>query len=296
MRISSLKYSFMDSLRSLKRNHTLSIASIATVTATLFILGVFLIVMLDTNKIIESIGSKVQVQVFLKENIDINDDNALKAKIKEVEGVIDVEYESKEKALDKLREQLGEENKYLTEGLEKENPLLNSYIVKVQKPEVISEVVDNIKDMKGIDTIKDSRKTVDKIIAISNTIRWIGVVLFLILIGVSLFLIINTIKITVYSRKREIGIMKYIGATDWYIRWPFIMEGMIIGIVGAIISAVILYYAYSAFYAKSATDVLMIQLIKPSYVFTTVIWEFILAGILIGAIGSIVAIRKFLAV
>ncbi len=118
----------------------------------------------------------------------------------------------------------------------------------------------------------------------------------MILIGVSLFLIGNTIKITVYSRKREIGIMKYIGATDWFIRWPFVFEGIIIGILGAIIAIVLLYYGYKAAYAKASVGLIFVSLLNPSVVLSSVLWIFVLVGIVIGAIGSILSIRKFLSV
>jgi cell division transport system permease protein len=137
---------------------------------------------------------------------------------------------------------------------------------------------------------------VDKLITISTTIKWFGIVIFVILIGVSLFLIGNTIKLTVYARRREIGIMKYIGATDWFIRWPFIMEGVVIGIFGSVVASLLLYYGYKFIYMKMATNFLMIQLINPSYILNTVLIQFILGGIFIGVIGSITAIRKFLSV
>lgn len=120
--------------------------------------------------------------------------------------------------------------------------------------------------------------------------------LFAILIGVSLFLIGNTIKITVYSRRKEIGIMKYIGATDWFIRWPFIIEGMIIGLVGSIVGCILLYYGYSIVYTKASATLFLVKFIHPSYVLTTISWQFLLMGMLIGSIGSILSIRKFLAV
>ena len=132
--------------------------------------------------------------------------------------------------------------------------------------------------------------------SITNTIKWVGSAIFIILIGVSLFLIGNTIKIIVYSRRREIGIMKYIGATDWFIRWPFIIEGVVLGVIGALIADGILFYAYKVVFAKVTTGLLMMQLVPVSYVYTYILGLFLLAGILIGAIGSSISIRKFLAV
>ncbi|NFD75663.1 ABC transporter permease [Clostridium botulinum] len=296
MKISTLKYFVVDSIKGLRRHKTLSTASIATVAATLFILGVFILSIMNVKQAVTEVESKVEATIVLKDDIKTEQEKAIKDKINSVAGVEKVTYESKKDALEKFKKQLGENNKSLAEGLEKENPLPNSIIVRVEKPELVSKVVGSIKDMDGIDQIKDGKEIVDKITKITNTLKWMGVVLFLILIGVSLFLIGNTIKITVYSRKREIGIMKYIGATDWFIRWPFVFEGIIIGILGAIIAIVLLYYGYKAAYAKASVGLIFVSLLNPSVVLSSVLWIFVLVGIVIGAIGSILSIRKFLSV
>ncbi|KAJ53210.1 cell division transport system permease protein [Clostridium tetanomorphum] len=296
MRISTFKYFVIDSLKSIKRNRTISLASAATVAATLFILGVFLLAALDVKQVIKDVESKVEVKIFLNNDITIGDEKALKSKLSGMSEISDLRYESKKEAMEKFKEDIGENNKALVEGLEKENPLPNAYIVKVKDPEMVSKVVDSVKGMKGIYAIQEGRKIVDKIITITKTIKWIGMALFAILIGVSLFLIGNTIKITVYSRRKEIGIMKYIGATDWFIRWPFIIEGMIIGLVGSIVGCILLYYGYSIVYTKASATLFLVKFIHPSYVLTTISWQFLLMGMLIGSIGSILSIRKFLAV
>lgn len=296
MKISTYKHFLLDALRNLRRNRTLSTASAATVAASLFILGVFLLTILNVNVAIKDVESKVEVKVFLKEDIKMNEQSDIEKAIKDTAGVVDVTFESKNDALKKLQEQLGEENKDLVQGLERDNPMPTSFIVKVEKPEMVTTVVDNVKGMPGIDSIKDGRQLVDKIMSVVNTIKWVGVAIFLLLIGVSLFLIGNTIKLTVYSRRREIGIMKYIGATDWFIRWPFIMEGILLGILGALLSLILLYFAYRFAYIKLMSQVVTMQFIRPSYVLSIISWEFLLSGILIGGVGSIMAIRKFLTV
>ncbi|WML36166.1 permease-like cell division protein FtsX [Clostridium sp. OS1-26] len=296
MRISTIKFFIQDSLKSLRRNKTISTASAATVAATLFILGIFLLTILNVKQGILEVESKVEVKVFLKDNITTKQQSELEKKIKAVDGVVEVTYESKAQAMDKFKKQLGDQNKSLVDGLEKDNPMPNSYVIKVQKPEVVSAVVNGIKGLEGIDTIKDGREVVDKLLAITRTIKWVGSIIFIVLIGVSLFLIGNTIKLTLYSRRREIGIMKYIGATDWFIRWPFIIEGMIIGIVGGAVADLALYYAYKMAYVKASTGLMMIQLVSPQYVLTTILGLFLVSGIVIGSLGSIMSIRKFLAV
>ncbi len=295
MKISTLKYFAIDSLKSIKRNKTISFASAATVAATLFILGVFLLTALDVQQVIKNVESRVEIKVFLNNDITIGEEKALETKIKGMSEVASVKYETKQEAMKNFKEQI-EDNKALLEGLEKDNPLPNAYVVKVKDPEMVSKVVDSVKDMKGIYEIQAGKEIVDRVVAVTKTIKWIGMALFAILIGVSLFLIGNTIKITLYSRRREIGIMKYIGATDWFIRWPFIIEGMIIGIIGAIVGCILLYYGYNVVYTKVSTNLFLVKLVQPKYVLTNISWQFGLLGILIGSIGSMLSIRKFLAV
>jgi len=296
MRISSIKYFMKDASNSLKRNLPVSSASIATVAATLFILGIFMLTILNVNKGIVNVEAKVEVKIFLKDDITATQKKELETAVKNVPGVTTVTYESKEQALANFKDQLGEQNKSLVEGLEKDNPMPSSYIVKVNDPNTITAVVAAVQGKAYILSVKDGREIVNKIMSITNTIKWVGSAIFLILIGVSLFLIGNTIKIIVYSRRREIGIMKYIGATDWFIRWPFIIEGMVLGVMGALIADGILYYAYNVVFAKVTTGLLMMQLVPVSYVYTYILGMFVLAGALIGALGSAISIRKFLAV
>lgn len=296
MKINTIQYFLKDSLRSLKRNRTLSIASIATVAATLFILGVFILVLLTIGQGMAEVESKVEVKVFLKDNITTVQKSNIESKLNSIEGVNGVTYESKDEALNKFKAQLGDQYKSLVAGYDKKNPMPDSYIVKVQKPEIVSNVVDGIKNMDGIEVIKDGRDIVNIIVKLSSTLKWVGGVIMVVLIGLSLFLIGNTIKITVYNRRREIGIMKYIGATDWFIRWPFIFEGIVIGITGSIISILLLYYGYRLAYVQISSGFMVMQLINPVYILNTMLWEFLLIGMCIGIFGSITSIRKFLAV
>lgn len=296
MKINTFKFFISDSLKGLKRNRTVSIAAAATVAATLFILGVFVLAILNINQGVKDVESQVEAKIYLNNDITTSQQNDLENKLRNSEGVTEVTFESKSQAMEKFKEQLGSENKGLVDGLEKDNPMPNSYTVKVKEPSMLSGVVAGIKDMPGIETIKDGREVVDKLVKITNGIKWVGITLFVILIGVSLFLIGNTIKITVYSRRREIGIMKFIGATDWFIRWPFLMEGMVIGFLGSLFSVVLLYYAYRALFIKLSNSFIAMQMVQPGYILTNVLGLFIITGVIIGALGSILSIRKFLAV
>jgi len=294
MKLNTLKYFMRDAANSLKRNKTLSISSATTVMATLFILGIFLLVMLNVRLGILDVESRLEIQVFLQKNITAEQKTALEEKIKENSNIKSYTFETQEMAIKKLEVQFGKDYKYLMEGFEKDNPLPESYIIKADKPENVSKIVSSISPLGGIEQIKDGKEIVDKLIAATNALKWVGLGLFIILIGVSLFLIGNTIKIAVFSRRREIGIMKFIGATDWFIRWPFIMEGAVIGILGALGADILLYLGYKYLITKIQKALIISTLLQPGYILISLLPYFLILGLIIGCIGSIISIKKFL--
>lgn len=297
MKFDSVKYFIKDAFKSIVRNKTLSIASMATVAATLFILGVVTLTMANVNKAVDHIGSKVEVKVFIKEDITSDQQDALRGKLESIEGVKEVTLETKEQALEKVKEQMKDDSELLTAGFDEKNPFPGSFTVKVTKPEVVDTIIENVKTAEGVEKIKDARDIIDKISKLTSSIKVVGIIAFVVFILVSLFLIGNTIKITVYSRKREIGIMKYVGATDWFIRWPFIIEGVILGIAGGVVSTIVLNIAYAMIVNNIPSETLLgFTLVGVSYIWKVIVWEFILSGIFIGTVGSIISMRKFLKV
>ena len=300
MKLNSFLYFIADAFKSLKRNLTISIASAATVLTTLVVLGAFLITAVNVNMGVQDVQNKVEIKVFLNNDITTAQQSAVEAKIKSVQGVTGVEYETKAQALVNFKKQF-EDDKEILEGYnETNNPLPNSFIVKLSQPEVADTVQKALtpdgKLMEGINQIGNDQEMIKTITSFAHTVKWVGLILFIVLIGVSLFLIINTIKITVYSRRREIGIMKFVGATDWFIRWPFVIEGIVIGLVGSILAVGIIYGVYSWLFnsAIQGGGFYAAEFVHPSYVLTTISWQFIGAGIIIGAVGSIISLRKFL--
>ncbi|MBU5454660.1 permease-like cell division protein FtsX [Caproiciproducens sp. MSJ-32] len=294
MKINSIKYFFIDAFKSLKRNRTLSIAAIITVLITFFIFGTFALLGLNFARAVEDVASKIEIKVYLKDDIKLVDQREIEIKLSEQEGVEEVIYESKEEAFLNFKESF-KDNPGLIQGYDLEkNPLPNSYIVKLEAPEYADSIEEAVKDMSGVDDITNQRDMIEKIGSFVNAVRGIGMVLFVVFIGVSIFLITNTTKITVFSRRREIGIMKYVGATDWFIRWPFIIEGIVIGLIGSILSIILLFFAYRSVYNYIVSSVFIANLISPSFIFGPLGLGFILGGSVIGAVGSAFALRKFL--
>jgi cell division transport system permease protein len=266
MRISTLNLFLKDALKNLRRNATSSISTITTVMSTLFVLGIFLLFMLNLKIGIIGVGTKAEIQVNLKYDIKITDQKNIYNKIKAANSVT-----------------------FFT--LRNDTPLSAAYIIEVNGPNAIPKIISQIKGLQGINKIN----VVQTVPSIAETIQWVGVILFPILMVASFFLIKSTIKLSIYPRRNEISIMQYIGATDLFIRWLFIFEGIITGLLGAV-SAVIAIYLFYSFIYRYYLVTTLISFIHPSFILTTISLSFILIGIIIDVIGSIFVIRKYLIV
>lgn len=273
MRISTLNLFLKDASKNLRNNATTSIASIATIMSTLFILGLFVLFMLNLKMGIIGIYSQFEVRVTLKDDIKITDQQNIYTKIKAANVVTDITFENN-------------------------TPLSASCIIKVNGPDDIPKIISQLNGLQGINKINGGQNVPGKILVIIKIIQWVGVILFLILMVATFFLIKCTIKLAIYPRLNEISIMQYLGATDWFVRWPFIFEGMIIGFLGAMSAVIAIYFLYSFVYRQvnSYFAPTFISFIDPSFIFTTISWSFILIGIILTTIGSILVIKKFLIV
>jgi len=270
MSISTLNLFLKDALKNLRRNSTSSLSTITTVMATLFILGLFVLFILNLKMGIIGIYSQSEVRVTLKDDIKITDQQNIYNKIKASNSVTFFTFNN-------------------------DTPLSAAYIIKVNGPDDIPKIISQIKGLQGINKINGGQNVPRKILGVAEMTQWIGVILCPILIVASFFLIKNTIKLAIYPRRNEINIMQYVGATDLFIRWSFIFEGMIIGFLGAV-SAVIVIYLFYSFVYRYYLETMSISFIYPSFIFTTISWSFILIGIILDAIGSILVIRKYLIV
>lgn len=295
--INSIIYNIQEAFKGVWRNRAMAAASIASVASSLFVLGLVLIIVLNINNF-ASVAERQfdRIQLFLNEDLTPIETTQLKKDLDSINGVKKVEFESKDVAMEKLRERWGKDA-YLLEGIE--NPLQNSFVVQLADLEKADSVVSSIKKLQGISDIKYYKDVVEKITRISDMVRNGGMIVIGLLSTVSLFIIANTIKIALYSRRREISIMKYIGATNWFIRWPFIIEGMILGAFGSILALSITYLIYDILLKKLQTPAYAIignYLLGINQIFGNMMNIFILMGIGIGILGSIVSLRRYLKV
>lgn len=279
------------------RNRGMGLASISSISAVLMILGVVLILILSINNVVIDTKTKFdEIQVFLYDDVSDEELDSIENTARNSKGVVSVLYQSKDQALELFKEEWAEEA-YLLDGLEEDNPLPNSYIIKLEDIQFADTVVNKIKAYDGVEEIKYYKDIIDKLMTFASYIRIGGMIIIGILVFVSVFIISNTIKLTVTARRREINIMKYVGATNGYIRGPFIIEGVLFGFIGAVISIILIYYGYDYFF-ESVNDRLYtlftIFLVPPTMIIKDVIIMFSAIGIGIGALGSLVSLKRFL--
>lgn len=242
MKISQFNYTIKESIKNLWRNRMMSFASMSSVAATLLILGIIFILIINISSLAQ--GAKDQfdtIQVYLVDELEGQEVETVGQQLYALEGVKEIYFETKQDALNKMKMEW-EDNGYLLEGLE-ENPLPNSYIVTLYDIGYSDYVVEEIQKISGVEEVKFYQDVVMKIIEITNYIKNIGMVIIFILVAISTFIIHNTIKLAVNARRREIGIMKYVGATSWFVRWPFLLEGTLLGIFGAVLAIGVLHIA-----------------------------------------------------
>jgi cell division transport system permease protein len=274
----------------------LSGASIITVTLTSFLFGILLLTMVNANGLIKNVESKIEIEIFLNDDATIENKMDLETKLNSIDSVNEIIFVTKDEALEEFKEQLGEENEGLIQGFDESNPLPESYIVKVSSGDVIKDIIAEVDGMTGIKKVKDDVQLVNQITSFTNGMKLVGAIIMIILMPVSLFLIMNTIKLAVFSRRKEIGIMKYVGATDAFIRWPFVIEGMIIGLFGTGIAVLLLNNLYILVFNKLTGMIKGGTMIAPDQILTSVTIYFLIGGCFIGILGSMLSLRKFLKV
>jgi len=298
MKVRTFKYMFKQGLVGIWRNRGMSLASITTVAASLMILGVIITLVLNINGIAFMLQNQFDtVQVYLVEELSDEEITNIGIELGSIEGIKDLEFESKEQALQKFKEGWGEQG-YLLESLEK-NPLPNSYVIHLNNIESADAVVNELTNVSGIDEVKYYKDVIDNLLRIAKFIRSVGWALILVLVLIAMFIISNTIKLTLNARKQEVNIMKYVGATNWFIRWPFIIEGMLLGLIGALFATVVINFAYQSAFDLITTRVYVIlstYMILPTQMLPRIIIIFVVLGCGVGALGSIVSLRKHLRV
>lgn len=295
MKIRTIEYFVRETIDSFRHNGLMSIASVTTVALSLLILGMFLVLVLNLNNMAAALESQVQITVYLQDNLTEKQVRDMGAQITKLPGVTHVSFINKNEAMERFKTRLGEQQGLLT-ALGDTNPLPSSYEVKVDKPERVKTVALAIEQLKGVENARFGKEIIEQLFNLTKMVRVAGLILIVFLAFAALFIISNTIRITVFARRKEIGIMKYVGATDWFIRWPFLLEGIVLGTGGALIAVFLLSQSYTLLTEQVYESLAFLPLI-PKYPFLHQISVvLLLVGAAIGALGSTISLKRFMKV
>lgn len=295
--LSSLWYTVKQAAVQVFRNRHMSIAALFAITAGLLILGIFFVVVVNLEVAMETAKMDYDtVSIYLDDATTKSEADAMLLQFQGMSEVKEATYLSKEMALEQWKTQYWGDSAYLLDTLP-ENPLPNSIEVKVGRLEDADAVVDVANTMSGIERVRYYKETVEKIVKITDHMQVGILVLMAALVFISVVMVANTIKLTVVARKNEIEIMKYVGATNWFIRGPFLVEGIFLGIISSAISAGIVAFAYSRLVDMMGQSVFIMlgsPMVPVSFLTANLFWVFASLGVSIGACGSIISMRKFL--
>ena len=289
-------------VKNIRRNKMFSIASIATMAACIFLFGLFYSMVMNFNYIVEKAEEGVAITVFFNEDTTQEQKDSIGAQLKKESGVLKVNYVSADEAWNKFKGQYFGESGYLAEGFKSDNPLANSDNYEVYLSDVSKQksVVSFAKSLEGVRKVNKSDVVAKTLSSVNKLVGYVSVAIIAILLAVSVFLISNTVTMGITVRREEIAIMKYIGAKDGFVRAPFVIEGLIIGAVGAVIPLVLLYFMYDKVitYIMTKFSLLnnIIEFLPVATVYRTLLPIGIALGVGIGFVGSFFTIRKHLKV
>ncbi|MEE0745036.1 permease-like cell division protein FtsX [Gallibacter sp. Marseille-QA0791] len=289
-------YTLKQAFKQVLRNRAMTVASIFAITAMLLILSLFFILVINVNTAAQSIQQDYDsIEIYLADETTEEQANEIIADIEQENGVQEAYYKTKEEAMEEFRTRWGE-NGYLLDSLQ-ENPLPNSVVVMIDDLEQAESIAEKAATYDGIEDVQFYKDTVDKLLSATRYIQIAAIIVMVFLIIVSIVVVSNTIKLTVFNRASEISIMKYVGATNWFIRGPFLAEGIIIGIISAGISiglSALVYDKIIDVVGNQLLSVMSMPMVPVGFLVYNFVWIFLALGISIGACGSIISMRKFL--
>ncbi len=288
-----------DTMKSIERNNLMSAASVLSVIAALIILGIFLILTINVQEVTKDVESKLELKIFLQSDFTDTQRKTIEQALEKSDLIENVTFESAEEALEKFTVSLEDYAPLLSGYNSENNPMPASFVVRVTDPNDMEEVqtLAMSYEREGVEYVRYGQEYVEALVSFNKFTNTLSIVVLVVLSMISIFIIYNTIKLTVFARRREIGIMKYVGATNAYIRAPFILEGTLLGLMGAIVAFLIIRITYYYILGLVGGNLFLpvdATLASPDAVMGQLIFFFLLYGGFIGAVGSVFAIRKFL--
>ncbi|MDR1193427.1 MAG: permease-like cell division protein FtsX [Peptococcaceae bacterium] len=295
MRVSSIGYVVRDGFRNVWRNRIMSVAAISTVAISLFLLGCVWLFIANVNHMVETVESELEINAYIVKDFTRDQGAELMRQISGLPGVAIVTYVPKEEGILLLEGRFGPEAE-LAETVGEYNPLPDVIRVKANRPELVPELAKKLENTQGIDMVRYGQGTVERLL---TTAAWVERAGLIGLVGISVaavFLISTSIRLTVYSRREEITIMRLVGATNWYIRWPFLVEGVFIGLFGSLLACGILYFGYLKIAEYLSLNLNFIPLLRDQTVLADMGVRILIYGGGLGLVGSFLSVFRYLRV
>ena len=301
MGYSGFSYLIVEGFKNVFKNKKASMASLLTMFCAMFLFGAFFAMGENINHVVEQVERTQGIEVFINPDATEEQIEEIGNKINKLDGINTVKFKNKQQALEQMKEQLNDEDGSLFKAYEGENNIFpTSYIITLTDLSLSESIQEEIKKWDNIDEIASSDKTIDTLIKIAGGIRIAIAIIFALLLLIAITIISNTIKLTVHARRKEISIMKYVGATNSFVRWPFIVEGIIIGVFSALLTIIILSVLYNIIITNIGTSSVLqkmgVNLLQFSDIINSIIIVFLGLGIGIGVIGSSISMKKYLEV
>ncbi|HHV16797.1 MAG TPA: ABC transporter permease [Gelria sp.] len=292
MRPGSIIYFLREAFKSLSRNRLLSIATISTVAISILILGFAVLLTINAGALMQDLESDVEIVAFLDKKLTKSQITDIKQDLTAVSGVKSVKFVSREQALAKMQEKYGGNEYNLKETLGK-NPLPHSYEIKADDPHNVPQIAGQVSKIDGIYKVNYGQGVVERLFKVTRWVRIVSIVFIVLLVFAAVFLIATTIRLAIFARRKEIYLMKLIGSTDWFIRWPFFIEGVFMGAVGGLIAILILAAGYSSLIGHMDT-MFFIPLVTSPKILRNIYIGLLVCGATLGVLGTWVSLNRFL--
>lgn len=289
------RYYTKTALLSMANNRLMTVSSVLTIGCCLFLFSVFLLFTMNINYISDQVKSQCEIQAYIDSSLDDETAERIADEIGKIDNVASTKFESKSEAFENYAQRLGGDSVAL-EGLKGEDFLRNSVKISLKDLTLSKETAKKVSQVSGVAEVKNHQDTVDRVIKVTSYVQTASFIIMLILMVVSLFIISNTIKLSVASRANEIHIMKFVGATNWFIRWPFIIEGIFIGFLGSLLALAVTYLGYVPLYNSVTESFSLLKLCTPSSVSSVLVGLVILFGCLMGGFASTISTTRHLKV
>ncbi len=295
MRLYNISYFLREGIHSIFSHRLMSLAAMSVITSCLLLMGSFSLLAANIDRLLADVESKNKIVAFVDDSYSEEASRALERDVLAIPEIASAEFMTKQEALENFKEDFGDESELL-DGLDERNPLRDRYTVTLHKIEDTQKVSDALKEITGIAKVSARSDISDKIIQVRDVVTIVCTALILILVLVSVFIISNTVNLTIFNRREEIAIMKMIGATNGFIRLPFVIEGVLIGIAGALIAIFLQWGVYEYIVAGALSGISFIPTIPFGECVGYLVLTFFGTGVLVGGVGSAITLRKFLKV